>query len=189
MSITSFHVHHHYLQVHAPSPSSLVLLCLTQITWHNGIINLVSLITKTKLRLSDWHSPSVQMQSLVSACTSSIAGGSTGAQAKVLGESPPQINLDQRQWSPSWRHHWRTSSCCISMAGPFQPLGSRLEWKPCQAPVASPLVAWFTPDDDYVVASSTSLVPRGIVKESLCLGVVVFFLFLSFCCICGHATI
>jgi hypothetical protein len=66
------------------------------------------------------------------------------------------------------------------MAGPFQPLGSRLEWKPCQAPVASPLVAWFTPDNDYVVASPTSLVPRGIVKESLCLGVVVFFSFSLF---------
>jgi hypothetical protein len=30
--IISFHVHHHYLQVHAPSSSSLVLLCLAQIT-------------------------------------------------------------------------------------------------------------------------------------------------------------
>jgi hypothetical protein len=50
--IISFHVHHHYLQVHAPSPSSLVLLCLTQITLHNGISYLVSLITKTKLGLS-----------------------------------------------------------------------------------------------------------------------------------------
>jgi hypothetical protein len=29
--IISFYVHHHYLQVHVPSPSSLVLLCLTQI--------------------------------------------------------------------------------------------------------------------------------------------------------------
>jgi hypothetical protein len=33
-------------------PSSYVLLCLTQFTWHNGISNLVSLITKTKLGLS-----------------------------------------------------------------------------------------------------------------------------------------
>jgi hypothetical protein len=34
------------------APSSHVLLCLTQFTWHNGISNLVSLITKTKLELS-----------------------------------------------------------------------------------------------------------------------------------------
>jgi hypothetical protein len=33
------------------APSSHVLLCLTQFTWHNGISNLVSLITKTKLGL------------------------------------------------------------------------------------------------------------------------------------------
>jgi hypothetical protein len=34
------------------APSSHVLLCLTQFTWYNGISNMVSLITKTKLRLS-----------------------------------------------------------------------------------------------------------------------------------------
>jgi hypothetical protein len=34
------------------APSSHVLLRLTQFTWHNGISNLVSLITKTKLGLS-----------------------------------------------------------------------------------------------------------------------------------------
>jgi hypothetical protein len=34
------------------APSSHVLLCLTQFTWHNDINNLMSLITKTKLGLS-----------------------------------------------------------------------------------------------------------------------------------------
>jgi hypothetical protein len=34
------------------APSSHVLLCLTQFTWRNGISNLVSLFTKTKLGLS-----------------------------------------------------------------------------------------------------------------------------------------
>jgi hypothetical protein len=34
------------------APSSHVLLCLTQFTWHNDISNLVSLITKTNLGLS-----------------------------------------------------------------------------------------------------------------------------------------
>jgi hypothetical protein len=35
------------------APSSHVLLCLTQFTLHNDISNLVSLITKTKLGLSE----------------------------------------------------------------------------------------------------------------------------------------
>jgi hypothetical protein len=34
------------------APSSHVLLRLTQFTWHDGISNLMSLITKTKLGLS-----------------------------------------------------------------------------------------------------------------------------------------
>jgi hypothetical protein len=34
------------------APSSHVLLHLTQFTWHDGISNLVSLITKTKLGIS-----------------------------------------------------------------------------------------------------------------------------------------
>jgi hypothetical protein len=61
-------LHDHHLHIHAlllcalgaitpchHAPSSHVLLCLTQNTQHNGISNLVSLITKTKLELSDPH--------------------------------------------------------------------------------------------------------------------------------------
>jgi hypothetical protein len=42
------HVGHHNYEV------LWQLLCLTQFTWHNNINNLVSLIIKTKLRLSEW---------------------------------------------------------------------------------------------------------------------------------------
>jgi hypothetical protein len=61
-----FVLHDHHIHIHAlllcalvaitpchHAPSSNVLLCLTQNTQHNGISNLVSLITKTKLWLSE----------------------------------------------------------------------------------------------------------------------------------------
>jgi hypothetical protein len=103
--IISFHVHHHYLQVHVPSPSSLVLLCLTQIIWHNDISNLVSLITKTKLGLS---SSQEQTLTTASAPVSRLPAARLPA-AMLRGPAPVARSQAQRTRNKivySFWHRW-----------------------------------------------------------------------------------
>jgi hypothetical protein len=101
----------------AISPCHLLLhhvccLCLIQTTWHNGISNLVSLITKTKLGLSLGHASRVRVWG---SCAMQLRDGLRHIRLRYIGTwvtSQSRSKLWINEVAMSWTIH-KSFPCLI----------------------------------------------------------------------------